>query len=465
MTEVKLTRRTSEGTEEIDVPEGRTSFGRGGEVSHRLSDEGLSRVHASVFREGERIWIVDENSTNGSFVNGERVGPRGTVLTDGDEIRIGNDTRLAVRVRPRREDAAVPAPLRPAAAGPKENHSGLLIPIAVGTLALMIVGSALLYIGAAVLSGSDRGVVYSETAEDGEPADERRGKDKKDPKEPGKTPETGPDSPAGDATIETGGSTVQLPSGKYQDMSSENRDLYVKIRSEKIASLIGNQRADPIPPEAIKEIRGFVEGYLKRLKNPQKDSCEKTWTSSDLLSVLNRASRTSPMIIRYFRSEGVEPVIGIYIAMVESEHCPCLTSGTGAQGLFQFLKSSASGYGLDPERRCEPEESAKAGAKYLKSLIARYGTAPDSVPLAIASFNSGQGNLSKNLDKVLTQAVGENRSFWTLVANSKLLEGNAGKQFNEENIRYVPKFFATAIVGEHPADFGIPVQALSTYTK
>ena len=133
--------------------------------------------------------------------------------------------------------------------------------------------------------------------------------------------------------------------------------------------------------------------------------------------------------------------------------------------MFQFLASSAPDYGLDPVKRCDPDESSKAGAKYLKSLIARYGTAPDSVPLAIASFNSGQGNLSQNLDKVLAQAVGQDRSFWTLVANRNLVQGRAGEQFNNENIKYVPKFFATAIIGENPADFGINVQPLSTYVK
>jgi membrane-bound lytic murein transglycosylase D len=171
------------------------------------------------------------------------------------------------------------------------------------------------------------------------------------------------------------------------------------------------------------------------------------------------------MVIRNFRSEGIEPQIGIYVAMIEGEHCPCLTSTTGAKGMFQFLASSAPDYGLDPNQRCDPEQSAKAGAKYLKSLITRYGTAPDSVPLAIASFNSGQGNLSQNLDKVLSETAGQNRSFWTLAANKNLMQGRSGDQFKGENIKYVPKFFATAIIGENPQDFGVSLQPLSTYAK
>ena len=101
----------------------------------------------------------------------------------------------------------------------------------------------------------------------------------------------------------------------------------------------------------------------------------------------------------------------------------------------------------------------------MKVLITRYGTAPDSVLLAIASFNSGQGNLSKNMDKVLSNAVGQNRSFWTLMANKAAMEGKSGDQFKGENIKYVPKFFACAIIGENPQDFGASIRPLSTYTQ
>jgi len=86
-------------------------------------------------------------------------------------------------------------------------------------------------------------------------------------------------------------------------------------------------------------------------------------------------------------------------------------------------------------------------------------------PLAIASFNSGQGNLSKNLDTVFSATGGQNRNFWTLTANKGMLQGGAGKQFNSENIKYVPKFFAAAIIGENPQDFGVSLQPLSTYAK
>ena len=68
-------------------------------------------------------------------------------------------------------------------------------------------------------------------------------------------------------------------------------------------------------------------------------------------------------------------------------------------------------------------------------------------------------------DAVFAATGGQNRSFWTLIANKNILQGGAGKQFNAENIKYVPKFFAAAIVGENPQDFGVTLQPLSSYTK
>jgi hypothetical protein len=249
-------------------------------------------------------------------------------------------------------------------------------------------------------------------------------------------------------------------------MSESEKDLYIKDRAEKIARIIGNQSSEPIPPEAIKSIRNFLSGYTGRIRAARVNNCSPgVYTKSDMVSILERASKNAPFINRAFYGEGIAPEIGLYVAMIESEHCECLESPTHAKGMFQFLASSSPDYGLRPEDRCLPEPSAKAAAKYLKSLTGRFGTGPMSVPLAIASYNSGQGGLSKNLEMALRSAASQQRSFWTLVANQVVFEGRIGEQFRKENVKYVPKFFAAAIIGENPQDFGINMQPLSTYNK
>jgi hypothetical protein len=52
---------------------------------------GLSRRHAIILLDGERLVVKDLNSRNGTFVNGVIVPSGGTqTLRDGDEVRFGN---------------------------------------------------------------------------------------------------------------------------------------------------------------------------------------------------------------------------------------------------------------------------------------------------------------------------------------------------------------------------------------
>jgi hypothetical protein len=479
MLEVILTCPTPEGSREIALEEGKVSFGRSDEADYRLGDSGLSRLHATVYRDGDDVWIVDENSTNGSFVNGEKVSSRGTVLRNGDRIKIGNETILAVKIadpQTARPETGATAPGRTVASAPGEPGGfPLVATLAITAFALLIIGTSAIFIGVKVFGNNPEPEFVEDPPYEYETPDNSNKDNKNTKKSPTPAPsaeittvDPGNTETVDNKTIETknDGTTVVLPKGKYQDMSDADKDRYIAVKAEKIARQIGNQKADAIPPEAVKSIKEYINGYASRLGKAKRDSCDQgSWIASDFTSVLTRATKTSPMVIRNFRAEGIEPQIGIYVAMIEGEHCPCLTSNTGAKGMFQFLASSAPDYGLAAEDRCDPDKSAKAGAKYLKSLITRYGTAPDSVPLAIASFNSGQGNLSQNLDKVLSETAGQNRSFWTLAANKNLMQGRSGEQFKGENIKYVPKFFATAIIGENPQDFGVGLQPLSTYAK
>jgi Protein of unknown function (DUF3662)/FHA domain len=73
-----------------------TVIGRGSEAEVIVDDAGVSRRHAEVHTDGEQVWVVDLGSTNGTFVDGERVGPQGAPLADGSRITVGR-TRVVVR--------------------------------------------------------------------------------------------------------------------------------------------------------------------------------------------------------------------------------------------------------------------------------------------------------------------------------------------------------------------------------
>ncbi len=52
-----------------------------------IHDRKASREHAKIYKQGAKFAIVDLNSSNGTFVNGQKITKR--VLADGDEIQIG----------------------------------------------------------------------------------------------------------------------------------------------------------------------------------------------------------------------------------------------------------------------------------------------------------------------------------------------------------------------------------------
>lgn len=70
------------------------TIGRSPDCTIHLDEQGVSRVHARIERQdsGSVIALIDPGSTNGTFVNGERVNKR--PLQDGDSIQVGAQTLL-----------------------------------------------------------------------------------------------------------------------------------------------------------------------------------------------------------------------------------------------------------------------------------------------------------------------------------------------------------------------------------
>ena len=75
------------GTKHV-LEQGSNVLGRGTEADVRLPDTGVSRKHADVQLVGSTVTVEDLGSTNGTLVNGRRVGRQ--ELADGDVIRIGH---------------------------------------------------------------------------------------------------------------------------------------------------------------------------------------------------------------------------------------------------------------------------------------------------------------------------------------------------------------------------------------
>ncbi len=66
--------------------------GRGEEADFVIRNGTVSREHARLFRRSGSDWIVDLGSTNGTAVNGQRVGSAPLKLEPGDRIQVGHMT-------------------------------------------------------------------------------------------------------------------------------------------------------------------------------------------------------------------------------------------------------------------------------------------------------------------------------------------------------------------------------------
>jgi pSer/pThr/pTyr-binding forkhead associated (FHA) protein len=483
MLDITLTYPTSEGSQSINLDRDRTSFGRGSEADHRFPDDGLSRLHATVYRDGDRVWVVDENSTNGTFVNGQPVSGSGTPLRDGDTIKIGNNTNLTLRIA-QAMSAVTPsaagqsAQVQPSAAATQES-SGSFVPVIIIAMAILVISVSAVFIGFTVLGSGGEPEIVHKTDDD----DVDTGNEIKKDATPSTSPKTESSKTAANSTpdntvpdnIDPANTSISVSTPpsvkKYQEMSDTERRQYLEVRAMKVAQVIGNRNAEAIPAAAVDKIKAFADGYASRIRaKVRTGSCG---FSDNLQSTYERASKNAPFIVKAFNEKGIDPRIGLYLAMIESEHCTCLQSGTGPLGMFQFTYATAKLHFVpsdgvikgaspaNPDERCKPEPSARAAASYMKALTGRYGTGPSSVPLAIGSYNSGEGGLSQNLQKALDSGQGLPRDFWTLIAKGDILS----KQFQSENFKYVPKFFAAAIIGENPQDFGLNLQPISTYSK
>lgn len=74
----------------------------------------------------------------------------------------------------------------------------------------------------------------------------------------------------------------------------------------------------------------------------------------------------------------------------ESANNPQAVSPAGAQGLMQFMPSTAQQYGIDPTN---PVQAVQGAARYMGDLLKANG---GDINKALAAYNWGQGNLNKN---------------------------------------------------------------------
>jgi membrane-bound lytic murein transglycosylase D len=177
-------------------------------------------------------------------------------------------------------------------------------------------------------------------------------------------------------------------------------------------------------------INDYVAGYINFYSTRGRDT---------FLRAAARSGRYRDMIMRIFQEEGV-PRDLIYLAQAESGFHPLALSRAGARGMWQFMASRASGYGLQRswwiDERQDPEKATHAAARHLKDLYEEFG----DWYLAMAAYNSGPGNVQQAVKRT------GYADFWELYKRDVL---------PKETKNYVPIILAMIIMSKNPAQYGL----------
>ena len=126
--------------------------------------------------------------------------------------------------------------------------------------------------------------------------------------------------------------------------------------------------------------------------------------------------------------------------------------------MFQFLPTTGEQYGLSEQELLDVEKSADAAARYISESLETFKGDPMKEALALLSYNRGAQKTARDL-KVLLNDQNKQCSICALTADRSKLD----EKFRLENVFYVPRFFAAAIIGENPQPFGLEMQPLSSY--
>jgi membrane-bound lytic murein transglycosylase D len=153
-------------------------------------------------------------------------------------------------------------------------------------------------------------------------------------------------------------------------------------------------------------------------------------------SGLRHSGRFLPMARSIFRKVGVPEDIA-WLGQIESAWKPNAYSYAAASGLWQFIPSTGSRYGLRQtawvDERNSFEKATEASARYLKWLHERY----NNWELAIAAYNTGEGNVDRAISRAGTA------DFWAIYP-----------YIAQQTRDYVPNILATILIAKNPEKYG-----------
>lgn len=160
--------------------------------------------------------------------------------------------------------------------------------------------------------------------------------------------------------------------------------------------------------------------------------------------LLEKGKKYLPDMMRALKKRNLPPNLA-YLSYIESKFDTLAKSPSGAVGLWQFMIPTARQYKLrvEPARkideRTNPAKATQAAVEYLDFLIRDRSSAFK----AIASYNTGQGSVSRASRKVEDYLA---HGDYFYLSQKGLIPAQTRD--------YVPRFLAAAVISSDPARFG-----------
>jgi len=188
-----------------------------------------------------------------------------------------------------------------------------------------------------------------------------------------------------------------------------------------------------IPPEFVERVNHYIQQY----QGPDRPLVTK--------ALAGRGNDVQVMRA-VLKREQLPPDLA-YIPLVESALTSDQTSPAGARGLWQFTPATAKAFGLrvddEVDERLDLDKSTRASCRYLRELILDFGSG-SSVMLALAAYNLGPGKVKQAVMRTVRDPI-KQRNFWYLYR---------ARALPAETREYVPRVMAAMILGRNPSRFG-----------
>jgi pSer/pThr/pTyr-binding forkhead associated (FHA) protein len=405
----------------VELSDGVTTIGRAEGNSVRLRhDRNVSRCHAQITARGDRYWLSDLTTRNGTTVNGNFVESEHK-LASGDVIGLGGTSTIQFCSETEKSTpvhSAVDSPAAeeeqpsvdvPAAAAPDKPKLAMTILGIIGGLAVIAIFAGILLATGLVNPGTSRDVVSH---------------DANLPPEATPLPSIEDDEPLPSPEVES--TTEVLPTREEKKTSG------VEAGSAQILAAKISPKNYKFDPAFVALIGGYVNeyksaaGYYARARN-YRDAIDK----------------------EFVNVQGLPPVFGYVVAMSRTRF---LENNGDVWGLPNSIVKGER-VGSSETEPTNTSASTKIAASYIRGLWDLFGKEGFMYVVACYGMSLDEaGEVQQRLEA--KDPTGEGRyDFWRM-KNMGVVKG--------EQVERVARFFAAGIVSENPQQYGLNEPPLST---